>query len=158
MAMTAARFAAYRENVSTIGKTTILVSHLNHLNADMMNFFFFFFFLANCDIMSGIFWSTLEVTTAFIIINIPSTKLVLQKHLPSIKQHMNCNVPLFKSSKGESVTSSKALSSVSTQGTETANTPGPHAEKPAYENGRFQVLHLDEQGRPKLSNLNTYHI
>lgn len=97
----------------------------------------------------------MEVTTAFIVVNIPSTKLVLQKHLPILKQRMNHSMAGFNPATVGSEDRTKVFSSVSTQGNEPAHSPG---EKPDYESGRLQVLHLDEQGRPKLSNLNTYHI
>ncbi|KAJ4394495.1 hypothetical protein N0V93_003713 [Gnomoniopsis smithogilvyi] len=60
IAMTSARFAAYRRSINSI---------------------------LSGDLIAGYFWNDLEVTTAFTIANIPSIKFVLQKHLPDIKEH-----------------------------------------------------------------------
>lgn len=68
--------------------------------------------------MGGYFFNDLEVTTAFIIANIPSMKFVLQKHLPAMKeqaQRLGGSASMSKNRTQNSQQPSTGLSSASTQ-------------------------------------------
>lgn len=103
--------------------------------------------------MSGALWSMLEVTTAFIIANIPSLRLVLQNHLPSLAGKVSLNFRGSTPTTEASRKSSKLASSVSTQGNQHGITP---AEISEHDSHRMKVFHLDGQGRPKLSSVATF--
>lgn len=142
MAMTIARFVAYRLEVSTLGKST--VASYSNIESDNG-------FSVNGNIPEGITWSNLEVTTAFIVANVPPTKALLQVYGAALTKVVSRG---FSTSSSSTSSSSRKTSNGTNSALEQPNQNSiPPPETVDYEGARLRILRLDSQGRPRLASL-----